>query len=554
MTTADERFEPRQLSDQLVIVLEDDVDEIVTRAEAATPAHMHVVDTNEPLNMALVAVHPLTEHADSGIEQEMESLRSEPGLKIVEPNIAVGPSHPAGPVATQTAPENSPEPPTDPWYTRQSGPQMVDAPAAWEITDGESDVTIAICDSGIKYDHEDLAANMDDSVENHGYDFINQDPDPYPRTFTNESEKQIEYHGTQTAGIAGAVTGNDVGVAGISNCSLLSIKIADWMTGGGWADSWAIVNGVEWAVNAGADAILVNVDGSGIDPWPPFDEAVAYADANDVITIAAAGNGQGEYDAVAYASQCHMAVAAASAKDRLAGFSSYGEFVNVTAPGTSGYTTYPAADGKPADKYSRYGGTSMAAPVVAGIAGLILSVDDTLSIEEVKTIIEETATDMGLPEVEQGHGLVNAAAAVREAMGPAIGGVAGVNRSGGELSDVYWDTETSGTSVGIHTDEGESAAAGLSTSQMHGETAAETMETFDFAEIWETNARSHPTFAWQDEPVEQAPAVADYMTDDGIVDATGLGDAFADWQADEIDAGLLHEVFGAWQSGAVDNE
>lgn len=554
MTTADERFEPRTLSDQLVIVLEDDVDDSVTRAEEATPSHIHVVDTNESLNMVLAAVQPPPEHAENEIEREMEALRSEPGLKTVEPNVAVGPPHPSGPAVSQAVPEDDLEAPNDPLYPHQSGPQMVDAPAAWEITQGESDITIAICDSGIKYDHEDLAANMDESVDNYGYDFINHDPDPYPRTFSNEDNKQIESHGTQTAGIVGAITDNDVGVAGISDCSLLSVKIGDWMTGEGWADGWAMVNGVEWAVSAGADVILVNVDGSGIDPWPPFDEVVRYADAGDTITIAAAGNGRREYDAVAYASQCHMAVAAASSKDELAEFSSYGDFVTVTAPGTRGYTTYPAADGEPADEYSSYGGTSMAAPVVAGVAGLILSVDDTFSIEEVKTIIEETATDMGLPEVEQGHGLVNAAAAVREAMGPAVGSVAGVNRSGGELSEVYWDTGASETAVGIHTDEGESAVTGLSTSQMHGQVAEETMSTFDFTETWDTNTRSHPTFAWQDEPVEHAPAVTDYMNDDEIVDATGLRDAFADWQADEIDAGLLREVFDTWQTGTTHNE
>lgn len=537
---------PQQISEQLVLVLEDGVDNIVQQAEEATPTHITIVDTNEVLNMALAEVE-LDAHTES--EFQIETLETTDGINAVEQNVALGPPSPPTDSANHTEEiEFEDDLPNDPWYASQSGPQMVDAPDAWEITKGNSDVTIAICDSGIKYDHEDLAANMDDSVYNHGHDFINDDPDPYPRTFTNDGDKEIEDHGTRTAGIVGAVTNNDVGVAGISDCTLLSVKIADWMTGGGWGSGWAIVNGVEWAVSSGADVILVNVDGSGLDEWYPFNEAVTYAESSGVITIAAAGNGGGEYDEIAYASQSHMSVAAAHTTETLAGFSSYGDFVNVTAPGTGGYTTYPAADGEPADEYAGYGGTSMAAPVVAGIAGLVLSVDNSLSIDELKEVIEETAIDMGLPEVQQGHGLVNAAAAVRKAIGPAVAGVTGANIRGSEVSEVYWNTEASGTTVGIDFDDSDGDVSGLDTIQMYGTNAEKNMEGFDFEETWDSNPNDYPTLAWQDEPLEEGPAVADYANEEGIVDADGLEDAFADWKAGDIEMDLLREVFITWRN------
>ena len=406
-------------TDELVIVLEEEVNDVAEQAKAVTSAGVEIVDRNETLNMALARI----EQDDSA--SELERLENKESVKFAGPNV------------------RNPPPLKNRGDQVEGGdtsagivPSIVNAPAAWDTTRGDADITIAICDSGIKYDHAGLAANMEESVDNHGYDFINDDPDPYPRTFTDAGDKRIEEHGTQTAGI----------VAKICDCSLLSIKVADWMTGDGWHSGWATVNGVEWAASNGADIILVNVQSSEGE-WPPFDEAVSYAESAGAITIAPAGNAGTEYDEVRYASQCHIAVSTLRLTDpqspeiedeeTLADFSNYGEFVDVVAPGIATRTTYPAAGGEPADEYSGFAGTSVSAPAVAGIAGLVVSVDDALSIDELREIIEETARDVGLPDVKQGDGLVDAESAVRRADTPTAGGMVGVND--GTVTNLYWD-------------------------------------------------------------------------------------------------------------------
>jgi serine protease len=394
----------RDTDEEIVLALHEGIDDPRAEAERLLPSGATILKVNETLNHVL-AVLPATDGSVRPADVEKDA-----SVRYTARNPDVDPAQQAGSGDIRPPPGG----PNDPEYVWQTAPEVTNAPAAWEVTQGSKNVTLAIVDSGIKYDHEDLAANMDDSVPDHGRNIIDETSDPYPQSFWGPPED----HGTRTAGIAGAVTNNGVGVAGTSDCSMLSVRVGDWTTGSGWADAYDVVSGTEWAARNGADVILANVDGGGAPEWSPFDDAVSYAESQGALVIVAAGNEGSEFDEYAYASQAHVAVSATDGDGNLADFSSYGEYVDVAAPGRSGYTTYPAKNGEPADEYIGYGGTSMAAPVTAGVAGLVLSVDPTVTVQELKNVLMETATDLGISDTKQGAGRVDAKAAVQAVVDP----------------------------------------------------------------------------------------------------------------------------------------
>lgn len=451
MPVGDRNTSSGDSNEEIVVSLSEDVENAEEAAKRALPDGATLLRANETLNHVLATLPESDVSSPNDIEKEND-------VKYVTNNPSVDPAE----QANLRDREAVTEAPNDPIYGYQTAPEVTNALETWEITEGSSDVTLAIVDSGIKYDHEDLAANMDDSVQYHGANIVDggsfgdTSGDPYPQSF----EEPIESHGTQTAGIAGAATNNGVGVAGMSDCSILSVRVADPTTGTGWANGYDVVDGTEWAASQGADVILTNVDGVGEPEWSPFDDAVSYAESQGALVIAAAGNEGSEFDEYAFGSQAHIAVSATDGYGDLASFSSYGSYVDIAAPGRGGYTTYPANDGNPADEYDSFGGTSMAAPTVTAVAGLVLSVDPTLSVQELKDVLLNTASDLGIQETKQGAGRVNAYAAVQEvlrelsvgATGDSItpSGTAQINVSATgieqiKVQDIWTDWEVSAT-------------------------------------------------------------------------------------------------------------
>jgi len=307
--------------------------------------------------------------------------------------------------------------PSDPLYSSQYAPQNISAPGAWDEGFGDSDVVIAVSDQGIKYDHEDLAANMDDTgyvapdgastsydSSKHGWDFSSNlsngdETDPYPDDLTSE------WHGSAVAGCAAAVTDNGTGMAGISNCSVLSLRTLD----PGYHDD--ISDGLEWAADQGVD--VINMSHGGSDTTAKY-RGIEYAHNQGVVLIAAAGNNNNDADSVEYPSAYSevIAVSSVDANDDLASHSSIGPEVELAAPGQSVYGTYH----NPGDTYATVTGTSFASPITSGVAGLVLSANPTLSKSEVRDILTSTADDVGLADNEQGEGRVNANTAVQEAI------------------------------------------------------------------------------------------------------------------------------------------
>lgn len=273
----------------------------------------------------------------------------------------------------------------------------LDTDMAWDITTGNSDVIIAIVDTGVDLDHPDLIANIIP-----GYNFINEDLPP-----------DDEYdHGTPCAGIAAATINNDIGIAGVCpDCSIMSVKVLNDQGFGEWD---IIANGTVWASDNGADIISMSLGGSGFQEY--FEDAINYVVANGSVAIAASGNINTQmnfypasYDqciAVGAMSPCCERKQGNNSCDAEPGWgSTYGEQVDVVAPGVRIFST-----GKRAGYWTEFNGTSSACPHVAGIAGLMLSHNNSLSPETIRELLKQGSDDIGDEgyDIETGYGKVNA--------------------------------------------------------------------------------------------------------------------------------------------------
>jgi subtilisin len=246
------------------------------------------------------------------------------------------------------------------------------------------DVTIAIVDTGIELSHETLAGNIVGGYATDGAECIDLCEEPY---------EDDNGHGTHVAGTAAAEQ-NDTGVVGVApDADLLSVKV---LTNAGTGQFDEIAEGIEWAVDNGADVINLSL-GAKTKSFPVAD-AIEYATENDVVVVAAAGNSGPCEDCVIYpAKQSEaIAVSATTETDDLAEFSSTGPEVEIAAPGAEVYS---------ADRFDGYeykSGTSMATPHVTGAAAAALS--GGLPPSQVRDALADGAVDIGLGDNEQGAG------------------------------------------------------------------------------------------------------------------------------------------------------
>ncbi len=273
---------------------------------------------------------------------------------------------------------------------------------AWDITTG-GEITIAILDTGVSSSHPDLAGKVLP-----GYDFFNGDGDA----------SDDEGHGTYVAGVAAANSDNGTGIAGICwGCKILPVKV---LNSRGQGDDATIATGIRWAADQGARIISMSLGGP--EDTQVLRDAVAYAHERNVLLVAASGNGHAEGNVPNYpaAYPYVLAVSASTVNDRVTGFSTTGDFVDIAAPGVGLWSTlWTQREG---DTYGAANGTSAACPHVAGAAGLALTLRPDLSADQLAEVLMASADDQGPPgrDPEYGHGRLNLLRAVQMAGDPNV--------------------------------------------------------------------------------------------------------------------------------------
>lgn len=330
------------------------------------------------------------------------------------------PDNPAIPDAPQTTTG------TDPLFNKQWGMLDIGVTDAWRKTKGNSDIVVAVIDTGVDYTHEDLLPNLwrntkeipnnglDDDGNGYiddmiGWDFVSNDNKPYDLAM---DPMDILFkggnpgHGTHCAGNVAARGDNGKGIAGVApNVKIMSLRFISEKGQGTTADA---IKAIRYAVDNGAKVMSNSWGSEGEEAGSPENQAlrdtVQYAQDNGVLFIAAAGNGHKGvgYDndtdaAPAYpASYDHdiiISVAALDVNNNLGSFSNWGaRAVDIGAPGVKVFSTVvdQGYTDIVIDKFgfkATWDGTSMATPHVAGAAALYWSAHPEKSWQEVKAAI-----------------------------------------------------------------------------------------------------------------------------------------------------------------------
>jgi serine protease len=258
---------------------------------------------------------------------------------------------------------------------------------------GKNSVTVAVIDTGLDMKHPDLKAQLLPS-----YNAVNP---------ANPGVKDL--HGTHVAGIIGATANNGVGAHGINpNVKILPIDVFNGEMG---ASDYVIAQGILYAIEKGAK--VINMSLGGYFNSPILEDAVKKAIDAGITVVAAAGNDSTDMYSIPASYEGVISVGATDSKNQLAQFSNYGPSVDLVAPGVDVYSSvYDPTKGA---SFAELSGTSMASPVVAGVASLILSKYPNLKPYEVEAILERTATDLGEKgyDLKYGNGLVNPVAALQ---------------------------------------------------------------------------------------------------------------------------------------------
>ncbi len=282
--------------------------------------------------------------------------------------------------------------PNDPFYSSsQWGMPKINLPTAWDITEGDSSVIVAVLDTGIDLDHPDFSCTVPGGANKltSGWDYAYNDGNP----------DDDHGHGSHAAGIVGACTNNSIGVAGTApNTRLMPVQVLNSSGDGSYAD---VASGVTYAVNNGAKIINLSLGGSSNNST--MANAIQYAYDNGVLIVAASGNSGTQSILYPAAYNTVMAVGSTTSSDARSWFSNYGSNLDVVAPGSSIYSTV-------LNSYGYKSGTSMATPYTAGLAALIWSVAPDLTHNEVRQIIQSTAKDLGDPgqDIYFGYGRIDA--------------------------------------------------------------------------------------------------------------------------------------------------
>ena len=277
---------------------------------------------------------------DMTVEEALEIYRNDPDVEYVEPNYR----RYATAIPNDSFFSNL-------WGLNNAGDTDIDGPEAWDITQGNSNVVVAVLDSGVDYNHPDLFNNMwtnsgeiagnglDDDGNGkiddvRGWDFVDNDNDPM----------DSDDHGTHVAGTAAAVGNNTIGIAGVSwTAQIMPLRFLDAFGSGTVADG---IEAIDYAIDKGADIINASYGSYGFSAAER--DAISRARTAGILFVAAAGNDSWNNDSLtkhypsSYDLDNIIAVAATDQNDNLASFSNFGvTSVDVAAPGTNIFSSRP---------------------------------------------------------------------------------------------------------------------------------------------------------------------------------------------------------------------
>jgi subtilisin family serine protease len=312
---------------------------------------------------------------EAHLEAVLAAMQKNPNLEFAEPDYLVEPDLV----------------PNDTYYPSQWHLQKVQAPQAWDLTTGSNTITIAILDTGVEPTHPDLAGKLVS-----GWNFYDNNSD---------TSDQLG-HGTAVAGAAAAISDNTNGVASLAwGCLIMPIRITD--TNGNTALS-TIATALSWAADHGARVANLSYSVS----WSSTVKSAAqYFMSKGGLTTISSGNDGKFYT---WADNPYvLTVTATDSTDVITTWSTTGDNIDICAPGVNVLTT--ATGGR----YGNASGTSFSAPIVAGVAALVLSINPSLTGTQLRTLLEQSADDLGPVgwDTGYGYGRVNAYKAVLAAGG-----------------------------------------------------------------------------------------------------------------------------------------
>ncbi len=333
------------VSDEIIVKFKDSV------ADSTVETVLESVDSEvqEEVTVDNLVVSAVPENET--VEDFIETVEDLPSVEYAEPNY----------IYTMDAITN------DPGLSQQYYLTNIGIYDAWDVSMGSANVKVAILDSGIDTDHPDLAGTIYAQ-----HDYVNND----------ERAEDDEGHGTMVAGVIAGNANNGRGIVGIApGVKLIIAKVIDSR---GYAKLDNVINGINYAVNSGADVINMSFGGYLISY--AMEEAIDKAVAAGAVCVGAAGNDSTSQSCYPADYESCISVIATDEENIITYFSNYGNNKDIAAPGYNIVTTYMGGG------YASVGGTSFSSPIVAAVAALMLSIDPTLTVDEVKSILYGTAS------------------------------------------------------------------------------------------------------------------------------------------------------------------
>jgi len=372
--------------------------------QITTRLHDQILDEIEAVP-GLVTIHERDSATDATtVVAQYQAL---PEVEYAEPNYEIAIDQ-AG---------NEAQSPSDPRYVEQWALATASVPQSWTKTKGSSEIVVAVLDSGVEYTHVDLANNIWTRPANlapyrdqdlgtiddmHGYNAVGNDGDPMDENG----------HGTYCAGVIGAECGNNVGVCGVNwKIQIMPLK---FINAGGFGYLAGAVEAINYAIDrkrAGVNLRVINASWGLAKQSRALEDIIRKAYEAGILFVAASGGAGTNNDASPHypaALGNVVSVAATDRSDALAQFSNFGaNSVQIAAPGQDILTTALG------NEYERRSGTSLAAPMVTGVAALTLSVHPGQSVDQLRQLLLESVDKLpGLRGKVSTGGRINAARAV----------------------------------------------------------------------------------------------------------------------------------------------